>query len=184
MDELIPLSHLSLDLPEPLCGWESELARRGVPVVEDDIARRCVGRRAARMLISEAPIRSAIWAVLTPASLSERASIRRARCCRLLRASARCDTPPSFPLAIGYPLDCRWQSRQVLIGSPVSFRFRHVSHRTTRSGARRLLGSSPVAGLSMGGRVGVAANLPSGLHPPADLPTRHAAASQRVNFST
>jgi len=25
MDELIPLSHLSLDLPEPLCGWESEL---------------------------------------------------------------------------------------------------------------------------------------------------------------
>lgn len=82
-----------------------------------------MGRRAARMLISEAPIRSAIWAVLTPASLSERASIRRARCCRLLRASARCDTPPSFPLAIGYPWTAAGNPAKYSSAAPYHFVF-------------------------------------------------------------
>jgi hypothetical protein len=51
--DLIPLSHLSLDLPVPAAGWLIELERRGIEVVVDDIGRRSVARDVARMLIAE-----------------------------------------------------------------------------------------------------------------------------------
>jgi hypothetical protein len=38
--DVIPLSHLALDLPEPhSVGWPAHLAERGIAVVEDDIGR-------------------------------------------------------------------------------------------------------------------------------------------------
>jgi hypothetical protein len=50
--ELIPLSHLLLDLDPPVDGIDLELTRRGVPVVLDDLGRRAVSAEAARMLLA------------------------------------------------------------------------------------------------------------------------------------
>jgi hypothetical protein len=50
---LIPLSHLSLDLPVPATGWLAELERRGIEVLDDDLGRPSVARGAVRMLIAE-----------------------------------------------------------------------------------------------------------------------------------
>jgi hypothetical protein len=51
--DLVPVSHLELDLAAPVDGWLAELERRGVEIVEDDIGRQAVARDVARMLISE-----------------------------------------------------------------------------------------------------------------------------------
>lgn len=53
-DDLIPLSHLALDLPEPCgVGWAAYLAGRGIEVVNDDLGRASVGRTDARQLFVE-----------------------------------------------------------------------------------------------------------------------------------
>jgi hypothetical protein len=52
-EQLVPLSHLELDLPAPATGWLIELDRRGVEVLTDDVGRLAVSRAAARELISE-----------------------------------------------------------------------------------------------------------------------------------
>jgi hypothetical protein len=49
----VPLSVLSLDLPEPPAGWTAYLNAKGVEVVDDDIGRPAVARADARMLIAE-----------------------------------------------------------------------------------------------------------------------------------
>jgi hypothetical protein len=51
--DLVPLSHLSLDLPAPATGWQAELERRGIKVVTDDIGRQAVSRGDARQLFDE-----------------------------------------------------------------------------------------------------------------------------------
>jgi hypothetical protein len=51
--ELIPLSHLELDLPAPTTGWLIELDRRGVKILTDDLGRLAVSRADARMLLDE-----------------------------------------------------------------------------------------------------------------------------------
>jgi hypothetical protein len=51
--ELIPLSVLGLDLPEPVGGWAAELAGRGVAVVLDDLGRPSITRAAARAIFAE-----------------------------------------------------------------------------------------------------------------------------------
>jgi len=51
--DLVPLSHLSLDLPAPEIGWLAELQRRGIEILQDDIGRSSVPRDIARMLIAE-----------------------------------------------------------------------------------------------------------------------------------
>jgi hypothetical protein len=38
-DAPIPLSHLALDLPEPVGGWPACLAGRGIEVIDDDPLR-------------------------------------------------------------------------------------------------------------------------------------------------
>ena len=45
---VVPLSHLSLDLPKPPSGWVAYLTGRGVAVVEDDLGRPSIPRAAAR----------------------------------------------------------------------------------------------------------------------------------------
>jgi hypothetical protein len=50
---LVPLSYLSLDLPEPLAGWEEALTERGVGLVFDDIGRPSVERGVLGELIAE-----------------------------------------------------------------------------------------------------------------------------------
>ena len=40
-DDLIPLSHLSLDLPVPPIGWVAYLNNKGVEIVVDDLGRSC-----------------------------------------------------------------------------------------------------------------------------------------------
>jgi hypothetical protein len=52
-DQVVPLSQLALDLPEPAGGWAAELERRGVVVFEDDLGRLAVDRSVARVLFSE-----------------------------------------------------------------------------------------------------------------------------------
>jgi hypothetical protein len=51
--DLVPLSHLSLDLDEPATGWLAYLSGRGIEVVADDIGRSSVSRDDAKQLFDE-----------------------------------------------------------------------------------------------------------------------------------
>jgi hypothetical protein len=51
--DLIPLSVLALDLPEPATGWEPFLTVRNIAVVVDDVGRDSITRADARTLIAE-----------------------------------------------------------------------------------------------------------------------------------
>jgi hypothetical protein len=51
--DVIPLSHLELDLPTPVEGWTVFLATRGIEVTLDDIGRMAVARDDARLLLTE-----------------------------------------------------------------------------------------------------------------------------------
>jgi hypothetical protein len=51
--ELIPVRHLSLDLNEPINGWEPALLERGVEIVDDDLGRPCVRREVLGDLLRE-----------------------------------------------------------------------------------------------------------------------------------
>jgi hypothetical protein len=50
---MIPISHLNLDLDEPVGGWEATLAERGVEVDVDDLGRPSVPRAAVAAIIEE-----------------------------------------------------------------------------------------------------------------------------------
>jgi len=52
-DQLIPLSHLSLDLDAPGGGWPAYLVGRGVPALEDDLGRPAIAYADARQLFAE-----------------------------------------------------------------------------------------------------------------------------------
>jgi hypothetical protein len=52
-EELIPLSHLALELLEPPIGWTAYLASRGIDVIDDCIGRAAITAADARMLITE-----------------------------------------------------------------------------------------------------------------------------------
>ena len=52
-EPLIPISHLSLDLSEPIVGWEASLSERGIELLEDDIGRKAISREDARTLMAE-----------------------------------------------------------------------------------------------------------------------------------
>jgi hypothetical protein len=47
----IPVSHLSLDLPEPITGWARALAERNIEVAEDDLGRPSVQRHVLGELL-------------------------------------------------------------------------------------------------------------------------------------
>jgi hypothetical protein len=49
----IPVAHLSMDVPEPIEGWESFFAERNIPVVDDDLGRASVARDVLADLIAE-----------------------------------------------------------------------------------------------------------------------------------
>jgi hypothetical protein len=51
--DLIPLSHLSLDLDVPPIGWLTYLGNIGVEVLTDDIGRSAIHRHDARRLFDE-----------------------------------------------------------------------------------------------------------------------------------
>jgi hypothetical protein len=51
--ELIPLSHLVLDHPEPVGGWEPLLQARGIELLSDDLYRPAIRREDARALVEE-----------------------------------------------------------------------------------------------------------------------------------
>jgi hypothetical protein len=51
--ELIPVRHLSLDLTEPINGWELALLERGVELLDDDLGRPCVRREVLGDLLRE-----------------------------------------------------------------------------------------------------------------------------------
>jgi hypothetical protein len=51
--EVIPLSVLQLDHPEPAGGWDAFLTVRNIEVVTDDIGRLAISRGDARRLILE-----------------------------------------------------------------------------------------------------------------------------------
>jgi hypothetical protein len=51
--ELIPLTVLSLDNPEPVGGWETLLQARGIELLTDDLYRPSVRREDARRLALE-----------------------------------------------------------------------------------------------------------------------------------
>jgi hypothetical protein len=52
-DDLIPISHLALDLAEPAIGWRAFLADRHIPIVTDDVGRDAISRDNARQLFDE-----------------------------------------------------------------------------------------------------------------------------------
>jgi hypothetical protein len=51
--DLVPLSHLALDLDAPFGGWDAALKTMGVDVLTDDIGRKAIARDDARRLIAE-----------------------------------------------------------------------------------------------------------------------------------
>ena len=51
--ELIPLSHLSLDLSTPVTGWSAFLTVRNIAIVSDDVGRDSITKADARTLIAE-----------------------------------------------------------------------------------------------------------------------------------
>jgi hypothetical protein len=53
IQELIPISHLSLDLSEPISGWPGMFAERGVEIVLDDLGRPSVPRQVLGELLAE-----------------------------------------------------------------------------------------------------------------------------------
>jgi hypothetical protein len=52
-EALIPLSHLELDVPAPVGGWNHYLAECGIQVLEDDIGRAAISRMDAKRLLAE-----------------------------------------------------------------------------------------------------------------------------------
>jgi hypothetical protein len=52
-EQVVPLSELARDLPEPAAGWPVELGRRGVVVAADDLGRPAISRDEARVLYAE-----------------------------------------------------------------------------------------------------------------------------------
>jgi hypothetical protein len=55
----IPVSHLGLDVDEPMSGWLVFFAERGVEVVEDDLGRPSVLRRVLGELLAEREVEEA-----------------------------------------------------------------------------------------------------------------------------
>jgi hypothetical protein len=51
--DLIPLSHLALDLAAPVEGWPLFLGARAIAIIPDDLRRDCVSRGDARRLLDE-----------------------------------------------------------------------------------------------------------------------------------
>jgi hypothetical protein len=49
----IPLTHLGLDVDEPIGGWAASSALRDVPIVLDDLGRPAVAREVLGQLIAE-----------------------------------------------------------------------------------------------------------------------------------
>lgn len=72
--QMVPISHLSLDLPQPITGWDRALAERGVEIVLDDLGRPSVPRHVLGELLSERREREARLA----AERAERAAAPRA----------------------------------------------------------------------------------------------------------
>ena len=52
-EDVIALSVLALDLPQPPEGWAAYLGRRGVAIVPDSLGRDAIGHDAARRLLDE-----------------------------------------------------------------------------------------------------------------------------------
>lgn len=88
-DDLIPVSHLALDLPEPPAGaWTVYLAAKGIEVVLDDIGRLAISRDNARQLITEHrenEARQRELAERREAQLIEQDRQRRQPCLRVFR---------------------------------------------------------------------------------------------------
>jgi hypothetical protein len=55
----VPLSHLGLDLDEPMIGWPEFFAARNIEVVEDDLGRPSVPRRVLAELLAEREVEEA-----------------------------------------------------------------------------------------------------------------------------
>jgi hypothetical protein len=53
ISDLVPLSHLGLDLPVPSEGWAVFLGRRGIQIVPDSLGRDAIGHDAAKRLFDE-----------------------------------------------------------------------------------------------------------------------------------
>ena len=60
--ELVPVSHLFLDVDVPIGGWQEALANRGVEIVLDDLGRPSVPRQVLGELIAEHREREALLA--------------------------------------------------------------------------------------------------------------------------
>ena len=52
-EDVIALSVLQLDLPQPPEGWAAYLGRRGIAIVPDSLGRDAIGHDAARRLLDE-----------------------------------------------------------------------------------------------------------------------------------
>ena len=52
-DDLVPLSHLGLDLPVPPIGWTAYLNNVDIEILTDDVGRAAIHRHDARRLFDE-----------------------------------------------------------------------------------------------------------------------------------
>ena len=92
-DELIPLSHLALDLDVPPEGWTVYLEGRGIAVVADDLGRLAIARSDARQLFVERRENEARKAQLRAAAeLRRRSAGSAVACTAWARCAGVCDS--------------------------------------------------------------------------------------------
>jgi hypothetical protein len=111
--ELIPLSVLALDHPEPPEGWSSFLGRRGITFRPDHIGRDAISSHDAQVLLHEQranELRAAKLRQLAEAEAVEQDQIRRAAIWTGISAA---DLPPGVaPAAVMLQLDKDSQPRR------------------------------------------------------------------------
>ena len=97
--DLVPLSHLALDLPVPAEGWANFLGRRAIAFVPDDIGRDSIRRSDAQKLLYEKranELRAVKLRQLAEAEAVEADQVRRASIWKGVPAD---DMPPGVPPA-------------------------------------------------------------------------------------
>jgi hypothetical protein len=97
--DVIPLSHLELDLPTPVEGWTVFLAARGIEVTLDDIGRMAVARDDARRLLTEKREREAEQARRRKLAEAQAVADDQLRRSRIWRGVPADHMPPGVPPA-------------------------------------------------------------------------------------
>ncbi len=74
---LVPISHLSLDLDEPVVGWDQYLLAEGIDVQTDDCGRPSIARSVFGVMVREQASMQKLWAEQAALRAAELAAAER-----------------------------------------------------------------------------------------------------------